>query len=243
MPANNEERYYLNIKPKIMTKIDKDEKYYKNVLLQYLSKSKIEQLLNETRIEFENSLPQLPYIGGDTNPLGDGFITASWCLPFFRSLEKEGLSLYEIAKISYEKMEYNVESKSADKKRNVRKFYFSPRMRLVEIQRAKETKSGKYPSDWVSEYVEGDGENFDFGIDFTECAICKLFKPHDALKYVPIFCLGDYASYRAFGIGFKRTQKIIFGAPMCDFRFKKDWITPRGWPPEQIEEKFSFDKN
>ncbi len=226
-----------------MENIEKDEKYYKRILHQYFPQSKIEQLLNEARVEFEKLLPQLPYIGGEANPLGGGFIAASWSLPFYRGLEKAGWSLYEIAKMSYEKMEHDIESKSSDKKRNVRKFYFSPQMRLVEIERAKVSKSGKYPADWVSEYVEGDGKDFDFGIDFIECAICKFLKPRDALKYVPIFCLGDYATYRAFGIGFKRTQKIISGAPFCDFRFKKDWETPRGWPPEQLEEEFLFEKN
>jgi hypothetical protein len=164
----------------------------------------------------------------------------AWCLPFFRSLEREGLSLREIAKITYEKMEHDVELKSAEKKRKVREFYFSPSMRTVEINRAEETKSGKYPGDWVSEYIEGDGKTFDFGIDFTECAICKFLEPHDALRYVPIFCLGDYATYRAFGIGFRRTQTIAHGASWCDFRFKKNWETPRGWPTEELAEKFSF---
>jgi hypothetical protein len=113
-------------------------------------------------------------------------------------------------------------------------------MRAMEIRRAKETQSGRYPGDFVSRFVEGDGENFDFGIDFTECAIYRFFEPRGGRKYVPIFCLGDYASYRAFNVGFRRTQAIINGSSWCDFRFKKDWVTPRGWPPEELEERFKL---
>ena len=240
MTEHNEENYYLKLKTKLMKDFKDVEGYMKNVLIQYLDQSKIEALLDKTRSQFETLLPTLPYVGGEANVLTDSLITCAWCLPLFQSLEREGLSLREIAKITYEKMEHDVESKSAEKKRKVREFYFSPSMRKAEITRSKETTSGKYPGDWVSEYVEGDGKAFDFGIDFTECAICKFLERHNALRYAPIFCLSDYATYRAFDIGFRRTQTIARGASRCDFRFKKDWKTPRGWPTEELEEKFSF---
>jgi hypothetical protein len=240
MSAQNSDGYYMKMKSLLMSRIEKDRAHFEKLLIQHLPKPKTEQLLNEARTEFENLLPKLPYIGNETNVLAGGFISAAWCLGFFRSLEREGLTLHEIAKMMYEKMEHDAESKSPDKKRNLKEFYFSPAMRAAEVERSRESLSRKYPGDWVSEYVEGDGKNFDFGINFTECAIHKFFKQHDALRYTPIFCLSDYATYRAFGIGFKRTQNIVLGASTCEFRFKKDWETPRGWPPEDLEEGISF---
>jgi len=41
-------------------------------------------------------------------------------------------------------------------------------------------------------------------------------------------------------LSFKRTQTIASGASWCDFRFKKTWNTPRGWPPEELGEEFLF---
>jgi hypothetical protein len=240
MPAQNSDGYYMKMKPLLMSGIEKERAYYEKVLIQHITQPKTEQLLNEARTEFENLLLKLPYIGNETNVLAAGFVSAAWCLGFFRSLEREGLTLREIAKMMYEKMEHDAESKSPDKKRKLKEFYFSPAMRGAEVERSAESLSRKYPGDWVSEYVEGDGENFDFGINFTECAIHKFFKQHDALRYTPIFCLSDYATYRAFDIGFKRTQNIVLGASACEFRFKKDWETPRGWPPEDLEEGISF---
>jgi hypothetical protein len=242
MTTHEEENYYVRIKPKLMEELEKTESYFKNVLTEYFDLLKIEQLLKEARVGYEDLLPQLPYIGGEENVLTEGLIGAAWSVPLFRGLEREGLSLREKAKITYERRESDIESKSLEKKNRVREFYFSPAMRDVEMKRASESQSGKYPGDWVEEYVEGDGVTFDFGINFTECALCKFFEPRGAMKYVPIFCLGDYATYRAFGIGFRRTQTIPNGAPFCDFRFKKDWETPRGWPPEELDEKFSYQK-
>jgi len=240
MTTPDENNYYVNAKPDLMRDFGEVEEYLKGVLWQYFDQPKTECLLEETRFEFEQLLSQLPYIGGESNVFTAALVRAAWCMPLFQSLEREGLPYREIAKIGYEQKEHDVETKSPEKKRQVREFYFSPDMRAVETKRAEETQSGKYPGDFVSRFVEGDGEAFDFGIDFMECAICNFFKPRGARKYVLIFCLGDYAAYRAFGIGFKRTQTIANGALWCDFRFKKDWITQRGWPPEQLEEKFSF---
>jgi len=240
MTTRDENNYYLKVKPELMGEFKKVKTYLTKVLRSYFDQPKAERLLKETQLEFETLLPQLPYIGGEANVFTASLVRAAWCLPLFRTLGKEGLPFREIGKIGYEQKEHDVESKSREKKRSVRKFYFSPGMRAFETERAEETQSGKYPGDFVSRYVEGDGETFDFGIDFLECGICKFFEPRNALKYVPFFCLGDYATYRAFGIGFKRTQTIVEGASFCDFRFRKDGETPRGWPPEQLKEKFWF---
>ncbi|MGD8782753.1 MAG: hypothetical protein PVH88_27830 [Ignavibacteria bacterium] len=37
-------------------------------------------------------------------------------------------------------------------------------------------------------------------------------------------------------MGFSRTQTIGNGAPICDFRFKKNVQTADGWPPENLPE-------
>jgi len=232
--------YYLNAKPELMKDFAKTESYLEGVLWQYFDHTQTDRLLEETRTGFEDLLSQLPYIGGEANVFTATLIRAAWSLPLFQSLEREGLSFREIVRIGYDHKERDVESKSPEKKRKVKEFYFTPEMRALEIKRAEETQSGKYPGDFVSRFVEGDGDRFDFGIDFTECAIYNFFEPRGGLKYVPIFCLGDYAAYRSFGIGFKRTQTIANGAPWCDFRFKKGGDTPRGWPPENLVERFSF---
>jgi hypothetical protein len=134
MTTHEEEHYYVSIKPTLMEEFAKTESYLKNVLKQYFDQSKIELLLEETRFGFEDLLPQLPYIGGEENVLTEGLIAAAWYVPLFRGLEREELSLREMAKITYEKKEDDVESKSLEKKRRVREFYFSPAMRDVEME-------------------------------------------------------------------------------------------------------------
>lgn len=94
----------------------------------------------------------------------------------------------------------------------------------------------QYSENWVSEFMEGNGKSFDFGLNVIECGICKFYKNQGAEKYIPYLCLGDYPMFRSFGIGLIRTQTIGNGAPFCDFQFKKGGKTPQGWPPENLEE-------
>jgi hypothetical protein len=46
----------------------------------------------------------------------------------------------------------------------------------------------------------------------------------------------DYATMRATGVGFRRDQTIAIGGDRCEFRFSRARNTPRGWPPEEIDE-------
>lgn len=93
-----------------------------------------------------------------------------------------------------------------------------------------------YPENWVGDFLEGDGKAFNYGFNFTACGWLKLIDKENAGDIAPYACLCDYARMRALGIGFKRSKTIAAGADMCDFRFIKDYQTPRGWPPEDLEE-------
>lgn len=53
----------------------------------------------------------------------------------------------------------------------------------------------------------------------------------DASEFVPYICMTDFAIANATGQGFKRTMTIADGADICDFRWKKGWNSPSGWPP------------
>ena len=99
----------------------------------------------------------------------------------------------------------------------------------------------KYSGDFVSSFIEGDGENFDFGLDITECGICKLYKAQGAEKLARYMCLSDYVVSKAFNRGLVRYKTIAEGSEKCDFRYKKGsdtFVNPlrEGWPPKFLED-------
>jgi len=89
----------------------------------------------------------------------------------------------------------------------------------------------------VCTFVEGDGETFDYGLDVTECGICKFYHAQGADELAPYMCLSDYVVSRAFGRGLVRYKTIAEGAEVCDFRYKQGretFVYPlrNGWPPK-----------
>lgn len=231
--------YYMKNKVKLMSEFDKIIHISKEILLRQFNESKMEVMFNEIRKNYENLIPELPYIGGRKNPFTSMIVSCVSMLAFFRTLENEGLSYREIGQFNYELWEKinkirvhkleKVGQNPIDQHFNDTYLTFCKNLAKISQQR-------KYPEDWVMEYIEGDGKTFDYCLKFTECGVHKVFKKLGAEKYIPWLCLTDYAQANTFGFGFTITQTIKNGDPVCDHKFLKKGTTPRAWPPDKIQE-------
>jgi hypothetical protein len=224
-------------KNKMLKDFDKLKGVAKKVLINYFNEHDFEKSFVDAKHEYAKMIPKLPDIGGKKNRYYINFIGGVWYLAMIKVLEKEGLKPREIGKIIYELAEAYYKSiprilfwfKS---------MLFNNRFIINKLKRdALESQLKKYPCNWVFEFVPGDGRDFDYGVNFTECGMYKFYKQEGYEKYMPYLCLGDYALLPLYGrIGFKRTQTIGNGAKYCDFRFKKGGSVAEGWPPENLEE-------
>ena len=101
------------------------------------------------------------------------------------------------------------------------------RMRLSKLRypgmeaAALETQKRAYPGNWVQKFILGDGETFDFGIDYTECGIVKFMEAQNASELTPYLCQTDFAALEAMGLRLERTETIASGCKRCDFRISK----------------------
>ena len=233
------EDFYIKQQEKLMTQFDKILHLSKDILLKKIDNQHIESTFDEMRKEYINLIPKIPYIGGKKNPSTPMLIYSVNILAIIRVLENQGYSFNEIGEYSYEIIEkINKRRKEKIKKleqlpseRNFQETYVNF---LKDFARTLQKR--KYPEDWVMEFVEGDGKTFDYGLNYTECGIAKLFKKLGSGKYVPFLCLSDFAEAQTNGFGFKRTQTIGNGSNLCDHRFIKNGTTSRAWPPHQLKE-------
>ncbi len=234
MKKEKESNFYLKKKRTLLRTFDAALTIVQKILIEYFGESKFIEISKTTRNEFETIIPQIPYVGGNDNHLTDDLINAAILLPLLRFFEKEGLQFNEIGRLTYELFEafYKVIPPADD--------IFAKEFLVKEKEHAKNSKVRKYPGDWVLDFVESDGKTFSFGIDYSECGVYKFYKNQRAEHLMPIVCIADYAQAQTYGYGLKRTQTIGNGAPICDFRFIKDGITPRAWPPDNLKE---FRKN
>jgi len=75
--------------------------------------------------------------------------------------------------------------------------------------------------DFIIEYVEGGGDEFDFGINYLRCANLHLATQEGCREFAPYICMTNIVLSDSFGWGLQRTQTLADGCSYCDFRFKK----------------------
>jgi hypothetical protein len=220
--------YYLSRKPEIMERYyDFHSRGWKPFLVQSYGHKFTEAVLKETHQQFEEIIPTLPYIGGDENELfTHQIIRSATFLILYKVMKAHGKTAREAGKITYSEVEEVVRHSPPVPGREL-----TPEFRNQEIARAKKSQERRYPDDWVFEYVDGDGVEFDYGYDYTECGAQKLYHTHDADEFLPYFCYLDFVTARTPGWGFTRTETLAEGYSRCNFRSKKGGVTKKGWPP------------
>lgn len=235
--------YYVKRKSKLINDFSKEIEVTRDMLKRKFNESKIDEMFSQMKLEYEKIIPEIPYIGGNKNPFSTLLVGGMSSLAMFRVLEKEGFTLRNIGEFYYEFRDIM----NTIRKNNLEKIGKDPAQypfESVYVDFAKKicdtSKLKNYPDDWVGDFVEGDGKTFEWGFNFHECGLHKVFKRLGAEKYVPFFCLADFSEANILGFGFSRTQTLGFGAPLCDHRYVKGYKTPRGWPPDDLPE---FDKN
>ena len=193
-------------------------------------------LIRDIRQEYEALSPEMPDIGGEENMFTEWLIYGVYYLAVYQVLKAEGQTVEEVGKVIHDTFEA-----MADYPKWLLRLVGSLKYNEKYVSQLKEavakTQELRYPGDWVATFIEGNGEGFDYGIDITECGICKFYRAQGADELAPYLCLSDYVVSDAFERGLVRYKTLAEGAEVCNFRYKKGretFVNPlrEGWPPK-----------
>ena len=226
--------YYTSQKEKLLRDFWR-AKRFSRVLALHVDDQSTSAIIQETRQEFERLIPEIPYIGGKTNNLTQDLIDCTMLLALYQVLKREGFRIEEIGKIVIEMEQKRVHSYPRFVLKLLGKVIHSPLGKNRLKKAADRSQEGLYPGGWVSVYIEGDGGEFDFGIDYLECGLCKFYHQQGADEFTPYLCQFDYVQQSAMQAGFFRSMTLAQGAERCDFRWKRGGETRAGWPPHWLE--------
>jgi hypothetical protein len=67
----------------------------------------------------------------------------------------------------------------------------------------------------------GDGEEFDVGFEFSECAVIKFYQVMEAMELAPYCNLGDVTYSHYLGIGLDVNETLGMGCDRCRMLFKR----------------------
>jgi hypothetical protein len=230
--------YYLVRKPNLLKGHDKVISAGKSFAVSRYRETFAETLARESREEFEKLIPQIPYTGGKENPLTDNLVRSASSLAIYRSMQRRGKTVGETGELIYRAYEVWMKRRFPGfVGRLVGRLWITRVGRRRFERQARRSQQRQFPDDWVFEFIEGDGETFDWGMDFSECGIVKFYHSQGADELAPYLCLVDFAMFKALGVGLRRTETLAGGWARCNVRFKKDQEPLDGWPPKFLKKQ------
>jgi len=222
-------------KKRIFKRLDESTDIVRTVISKSFTSSENDLIIRDTTKGVESLLPEVPFIGEKENFSLNDFFDAIMMLALFKELKKRETTVRQIGQIMYEIRELQAQESSKLYKFIYSKMLFSSFIKRSYKKNIKEMNEKAYSENWKMEFVEGDGEDFDWGVNFTDCAVHKFYKKHGGEELLPYVCMSDYAMFHELkNVEFSRTQTLSGGESYCDFRFRKGGSTPRGWPPEDL---------
>lgn len=210
-------KYYLNRQAELLEMLGKFKPHVQSLLESTRGAEFGRTVMRETQEEFVKLLHQIPYIGGEDNDLTEDLVQSSMVLSFYRVMQRRGRTLEETGRLVFEAYGRLLAGYPD--------FLF--RWGWLWSGKSKSEKAApvsrerRYPGDWVSVFVEGNGKDFDWGIDYVECGIVKFLRAQGSPELAPYLCLMDLPTFSKAGAGMTRTSTIASGADRCRFRFKK----------------------
>jgi len=214
------EASYASQKSRLLKDFDRMVARVKRVLISRYGREQAQALIRQSRQEYEALIPQIPYIG-EKSPMLIFLLPTSRYLAVYRALKKRGATVEDGGRLIHEMCQAEAEAIPGPVRRLMGWLWFS-RLFLRRVRkRAAESQQRQYPGGYVFTYIEGNGRDFDWGIDYAECSSCKLLKAQDAMELAPYICAVDKVSSELLGWGLTRTMTLAEGFEKCDFRFKK----------------------
>jgi hypothetical protein len=214
------EASYVPQKARLLKDFDRMAARVKRVLISRYGEEQAKTLITESRREYEAFIPQIPFIGEKSTMLIFLLPTTRW-LAVYRASQKRGTTVEDAGRLIYEMCEAEAKAIPGPVRRLMGYLWFSSLFLRRVKKRAAESHRRQHPGAYVYDYIEGNGCDFDWGIDYLECSSCKLLKAQGAMELAPYVCAVDKVSSELLGWGLTRTMTLAEGFEKCDFRFKK----------------------
>jgi hypothetical protein len=214
-------KYYVSRKSKLLRDFDKTADLMQSYLVQRYGEEFAGMLYRDARQEYEDLIPKIPYIeGARARALNSFLLITAQELGVYRAMKKHGKGPGEAWEICHEAIKRRIEKLSFIKRRLLKYFMHSNFLKRIVRRRAERGEELKF-GDFEVRYLIGDGEEFDWGVDYVSCGNYNFLKAQGAEEFAPYVCMSDISLGDALGWGLIRTQTIADGCQYCDFRFKK----------------------
>jgi hypothetical protein len=213
--------YYSERKEILMKDFDRTSALIKASLVARYGKEFTSTLQSEARQEYEKLIPEIPYIKGPRARMLNSFLlTTVQELAAYKAMKKYGKLPGEAWELCHQALRFRLAEVPHWKLWLMRRIMFSRLVRKIVARRARLQQKVRF-GDFEVEYLIGEGDQFDFGVNYLQCGNLIFVKKHGGEEFAPYVCMSDIVLGETLGWGLIRTQTLADGCPHCDFRFKK----------------------
>ena len=214
----NIENYFADQKMYCGTFFERAARNGKKAVFAKYGKENGQHVLEQVKAEYENLLPQVPYVG-EIDIMKRQMLLTVIFTAFYQVL-KEQEKIEDIWTLCNDFNKETLMGMPGLVRWLLKKSTFGKRMKNSFKKLADEHKEKNLADQW--DYVEGDGKTFDYGMNMTRCAKVSFLHDIGAEEFTPYVCLIDKNFAQCCNYGLKRTQVLAEGATYCDFRLSKD---------------------
>jgi hypothetical protein len=223
--TSQQTNYYTSRKAALLREFDKTAEIVKDAVISRYGMDLADTLYRACRAEYENLIPHIPYIASfRARALNTFLLIAAQELAVYKGMTKHGKTAEEAWDICHEALRLRMAQYSPIKRWLLKRVMFSGIIKRRFQQRAEAGETHTF-GDFQVRYVMGNGEDFDFGVDYVACGIQKFILDHGGEEFTPYVCMSDIALSDAMDWGLIRTETLADGCQRCDFRFKKGGVT------------------
>ncbi|MDJ0727326.1 MAG: L-2-amino-thiazoline-4-carboxylic acid hydrolase [Prochloraceae cyanobacterium] len=228
--------YYNSRKQKLLEDFDKTSELMKDRLSDRYGKEFASKLHLEVRQEYEELIPDIPYIKGLRAKLLNIFlIITAQELATYKGMKKHGLSAAEAWEICHQALRLRLAQIPRWKRWLLKQIVFSPLVKKIIATRARKQQKYRF-GEFEIEYLIGKGNDFDLGVNYSQCGNLRFAIEHGGEEFAPYICMSDIALSDALGWGLIRTQTLADGCDYCDFRLKKGAATQISSQTPQVQQ-------
>jgi len=237
--------YYTPLKEKLLIDFDASCASVRPALVTRYGQELAKVLEGEARRQYEELIPEIPYIRGPrARALNIFLLISGQELAVYKALAQHGMTPAEAWELCHEALRLRLAEFVQWKRWLMQRFMFSGLVKWIVARRARKNQKARF-GDFEIEYVIDDGDEFDFGVNYVQCGNYKFVKEHGGEDFAPYVCMSDIALSKAMGWGLIRTQTLADGCSYCDFRFKRGaetQISSKTWEVQKTIEKIRMKK-
>ena len=178
-------------------------------------------IVHQSRQNFEEILPLLSYVGGIKNYYTPIIVINGMIIAMFRAMNETGKTAEDVVRVwaaAADTLFARIPAWLADL--GGQAILSKPMVNAFRKQ-ASLSQEQRFPEDWVYTLLEGDGEEFDVGFEFSECAVIKLYQTMGTMDLAPFCNFVDVTYSHYMGLGLDASETLGMGCERCRMLFKK----------------------